>query len=252
MQINNGCVLAPHVNKATKGRRSMKAAEIMVSDVISVRPDQSVRDVAEILLRCRISGVPVLDSAGDLVGMVSEGDLMRRADTGTEHRRSWWLRLLMGREGLAEEYVKEHSRKVSDIMTGTVITASPETSWGELADLMERNGIKRLPIVKNRKVVGLVSRANLLQALATMRAQIAGVKPLGDEKLRNLVLTRLNAEPWARTCLVNVIANDGTIDLWGIVDSQSEKKAMRVAVEVTPGVRTVNDRLVLRPVASTA
>src|SRR3989304_5309077 len=136
-------------------RCSMKAVDIMNSDVITVTLDQSVSEVAEILLTRRISGVPVLDAAGDLVGIVSEGDLMRRADSGTEHHRSWWLRLLMGREGLAQEFVKENARKVADIMTQGVITASPEASLGELADLLERNCIKRVPFVKNHKVIGI-------------------------------------------------------------------------------------------------
>jgi len=230
----------------------MKAADIMNSDVITVRPSQTVQEVAEILLKNRISCVPVLDAAGDLVGMVSEGDLMRRAEVGTERHRSWWLRLLMGREGLAQEFVKEHARKVDDIMTRKVITASPEASLGELADLLERNCIKRVPVVKNSKVVGIVSRANLLQALASLRKQITVEKPVGDLKLRNTVLSRLKAEPWARTSLVNVTVHDGVIDLWGIVDTQDEKKAMRVAAEVTPGVRAVNDGLIVRPIANTA
>jgi len=230
----------------------MRAADIMNSDVITARPDQSVSEVAEILLKNRISGVPVLDAAGDLVGMVSEGDLMRRADVGTERHRSWWLRLLMGREGLAQEFVKEHGRKVDDIMTREVITASPEASLGELADLLERNCIKRVPIVRNRKVLGIVSRANLLQWLASLRKQINVEKPVGDLKLRDTVLSRLKAEPWARTALVNVTVHNGVIDLWGIVDTQNEKKAMRVAAEVTPGVRSVNDGLIVRPIANTA
>jgi len=230
----------------------MKAAEIMVANVITVTPEQTVQEVAEILLDRRISGMPVVNAAGELVGIVSEGDLMRRVDAGTEHRRSWWLRLLMGREGLAEEYVREHARKVADVMTRSVITASPDTPIGEIADLLERNAIKRVPIVKDRKVIGIVSRANLIQALAALRKQITVERPLSDATLRESVLARFNREPWMQTSLINVTAHDGTIDLWGIVDTPSEKKAMRVAAEVTPGVRKVNDAIIVRPVANSA
>jgi CBS domain-containing protein len=230
----------------------MKAAEIMVTNVITVTPGHSVQEVAEILLERRISGVPVLNAAGELVGIVSEGDLMRRADAGTGHRRSWWLRLLMGREGLAQEFVREHARKVADIMTHDVITASPETPVSDLAELLERNAIKRVPIVDGRKVVGIVSRANLLQALAALRKQISVERPVGDAALRDLVLARFNAEPWMRTSLINVTAHDGTVDLWGVVDTETEKKAIRVAAEVTPGVRSVNDSIIVRPVVNSA
>lgn len=228
----------------------MRAADIMVSNVVTVTPTQTVQEVAEILLERRISGVPVLNSAGGLVGIVSEGDLMRHADAGTQHRRSWWLRLLMGREGLAHDYAKEHARRVEDVMTRQVVTAAPDASVSELAELLERNGIKRVPIVRDRKVVGIVSRANLLQALAAMRKQITIEKPLADAELRESVLARLNAEPWMRSSTINVTVHEGVVDLWGVVDSPSEKRAIRVAAEGTPGVRSVNDGVIIRPAVS--
>ena len=228
----------------------MRAADVMVSNVVSVTPDQTVQEVAGILLDRRISGVPVLNAAGELVGIVSEGDLMRHADAGTQHRRSWWLRLLMGRQGLAYDYVREHARRVNDVMTRHVITASPEASVGDLAELLERNGIKRVPIVKDRKVVGIVSRANLLQALAAMRKQIDIEKPTGDAELRESVLARLREEPWMQTSIINVTAHEGVVDLWGVVDTANEKHAIRVAAEITPGVRSVNDAIIVRPVVT--
>lgn len=228
----------------------MKASDIMVPDVITVSPDTNIQDVAALLLKHRISGVPVVDTGGKLVGIVSEGDLLRRADAGTGHERSWWLKLLMGREVLAAEYVKEHSRKVADVMSRDVIAAEPSTPVNEIAALLERNRIKRVPIVRDGALVGIVSRANLLQALASMRKEIAVEKPIADAELREKVLERLKAEPWVRTSLVNVTVSDGTVYLWGIVDSSAEKQALRVAVEVTPGVRAVNDNIIVRPVAS--
>ena len=227
----------------------MNAADVMVTNVITVGPDANVLDVAETLLSARISGVPVVDTSGALVGIVSEGDLMRRVEAGTGRRRPWWLAILTGKEALAAEFVKEHSRKVADVMTRDVITATPDTSLFAIANLLEKNAIKRLPIVTDGKVVGIVSRANLLQALASLGRQIKQlVTPPDDSAIREKVLRQLDAEPWTKPSLINVIVKDGTVELWGIVDSASEKKAVRVAAEVTPGVRAVNDNLIIRPV----
>ncbi len=224
----------------------MKASDVMVTNVISVRPNACVQDVAHILLKNHISAVPVVDADGTIVGIVSEGDLMRRAETGTLRRRPWWLAVLTGREGLAAEYVKEHSRKVADVMTRNVVTVEPGTPLAEVAAILEKNRIKRVPVVKDGKIVGIVSRANLLQALASMRKQIEGITP-SDAVIRERVIEKLKAEPWARPSLINVIVQNGTVDLWGVVDSQTEKKAVRVAAEVTPGVTAVNDNLIIRP-----
>ena len=224
----------------------MNAADVMVTKVITVGPDACVQDVAHILLTNRISAVPVIDANGKLLGIVSEGDLMCRAEAGTGRRRPWWLAALIGREAFAAEYVKEHSRKVIDVMTRNVITAKPNTPLRDIANLLEKNGIKRVPIVEDGKVVGIVSRANLLQALASLRKQIDGPAP-SDSDIRNGVIARLEAEPWSHPSLVNVIVQDGAVELWGIVDSPAEKKAVRVAAEVTSGVRAVNDNLIVRP-----
>jgi CBS domain-containing protein len=227
----------------------MKAADVMVTNVITVSPDASVQDVARILLTNRISGVPVVDRNGTLIGIVSEGDLMRRAEAGTGRRRPWWLSILTGREVLAGEYVKEHSRKVFDVMTAPVVTATPDTSLQEIATTLEKNGIKRVPIVKDGRLAGIVSRANLLQALASLPKTAGGPGP-SDAVIRDDVMARLQAEPWTRPSLINVIVSDGNVELWGIVDSQAEKKAVRVAAEVTPGVRAINDNLIIRPAES--
>jgi CBS domain-containing protein len=224
----------------------MKAADVMVSAVISVRPNARVEEVAGILLANRISAVPVIDEEGELLGIVSEGDLMRRSEAGTERRRSWWLEHLTGKQVLAAEYVKSHSHKISDVMTRSVITATPDTPLGEIATLLERNRIKRVPIVQNGKVVGIVSRANLLQALATMPAKVATAAGVDDSEIRDKVLSRLNAELW-RPSLLNVTVHDGNVDLWGFVTSNDEKKAARIAVEEVAGVKSISDHLTIPP-----
>lgn len=224
----------------------MNAADVMVSNVISVGPGASVQDVAALLLRNHISAAPVVDEKGALLGIVSEGDLMRRSESGTERRRSPWLELFVSKQSAAAEYVKSHSRKVTDVMTRRVVTATPETSLAELAGLLEKNAIKRVPIVKDNKVVGIVSRANLLQALASSRAApqpVAG----GDAALRKQVVDELNRKSWTTPALINVIVQDGTVELWGIVDTPAEKDAVRVLAETTPGVRAVKDNLTIHP-----
>ncbi len=228
----------------------MKAADVMVANVITVGPDASIQEVAEILLASRISAVPVVGKDGELVGIISEGDLIRRTETDTERRRSRWLALLVGSQPLAAEFVKSHAHKVADVMTRKVIVATPDTPLRELAALLEKNCIKRVPIVKNRKLVGIVSRANLVQALATVRKEVKSAIATSDLMIREEVMARLDAEPWTRTFRLNVIVHNGTVELWGVVRSQAERKAVRVAVELTPGVRAVNDNLVVQSITN--
>ena len=144
---------------------------------------------------------------------------------------------------MASDYIKSHSRKVVDAMTRRVITATPDTSVREIATLLEKHRIKRVPIVSDGKVVGIVSRANLLQALASVKNMPPGTTD--DASIRAKIVSKLANEPWTKPALMNFIVQDGTVDLWGIVDFQTEKKAVRVLVESTPGVRAVNDNLII-------
>jgi len=226
----------------------MKAADVMISPVITVGPDATVQDVANILLRNRISAVPVLSPQGEILGIVSEGDLLRRVESGTQRHRSWWLDLLTTKFTLRDEFVKSHSRKVTDIMTTDVLTVSPDTQLGDIASLLEENGIKRVPVVTDGKLVGIVSRANLVQAIATIGKTIKTQDALSDAALREKVVGELDSVALAWPALVNVVVNDGNIELWGIVESESEKRAARVAAEATPGAGAVIDHLMIRPV----
>jgi CBS domain-containing protein len=226
----------------------MKARDIMVSPVHTVKPDALVKDVAQLFLERRISAAPVVDERGTLVGIISEGDLLHRAEIGTGRRHSWWLKLLADNQVFATEYVKEHAKHVRDLMTRNVITATPDTRLDAIAALLEKNAIKRVPIVKDGQLVGLVSRANLIQALAASGAKL-DIAP-SDPMVREKLLAHLNAQPWAHTWLVNVTVTDGVVDLWGLVSSETEKKAIRVAAEAMPGVRAVNDNLIVRSPAA--
>lgn len=227
----------------------MNAADVMVTSVICVRFDATVESIAETLLTNRISAVPVLDEHGALVGVVSEGDLIHRVEADTERHRSWWLELLTSREILAHEFVKSHSRKAADVMTRSVISVKPETPLGEVASLLEKHRIKRVPVMKGGNIVGIVSRANLIQALVHRDKAIAPDRPVADTELRENVMAQLTSKPWWPND-VNVIVRDGTVELWGIVDSEVEKDAIRVAVEVTPGVRMVANNLALKNLPS--
>ena len=225
----------------------MIAADVMVNRVITTGPDASVRDVAATLIANHISAVPVVGADGGLLGIVSEGDLLRRSETQTERQRSRWLGWLISSETLAKEFVKTHSRRVGDVMTRNVVVARPDTPLHDIATLLEQNRIKRVPIVQGGKLVGLVSRADLVQALAGWRDDAPSTIP-GDAVLRDAVMAGLKKESWAHIALINVTARLGEVDLWGLVDSQVQRDAIRVAVEVTPGVRAVNDNLVVRPI----
>lgn len=223
----------------------MKARDIMVAPVITASPNASVKSVAQTFVRHQISAVPVVDDKGKLVGIISEGDLLHRAEAGTEKQRPWWLRAFIGPDALANEYVKAHARKVSDAMTSQVVTASPETPLHEVATLREHS-VKRVPIVENGQLVGIVSRANLVQAVAT--AGKAFEIPLSDSTIRDRLLAHLKAQSWAHPGLLNVTVNGGVVNLWGVVRSVNEQKAIRVAAEATPGVNAVNDHMRLWPV----
>jgi CBS-domain-containing membrane protein len=223
----------------------MKARDVMVFPVITVKPSSSVKEVATTLLERRISAVPVVDDQGKLVGIISEGDLMHRSEAGTERQRSWWLLGWTGDETLAAEYVKAHARKVADVMTRIVITATPETPLRDIAALLERNSIKRVPIVKDGQLVGIVSRANLIQAVASTRKGLE--IPLSDTTIRDKLLAHLTSQEWAHTSLLNVTVSGGVVNLWGITNSDAERMAIRVAAESAPGVCDVNDNLVTQP-----
>jgi CBS domain-containing protein len=218
----------------------------MVSPVVTVKPTSSVKDTAKTFLERKISVAPVVDDQGKLVGIVSEGDLIHRSEAGTERQRPRWLESFISNETLAAEYTKAHARKVADIMTRKVITAEPDRPLHDIAALFERNAIKRVPIVRDGQLVGIVSRANLLQAVATAK-QVLEV-PLSDTKIRDQLLNHLKQQKWSHTQLLNVTVSGGVVDLWGIAQSASECQAIRVAAESIPGVHAVNDNLVKRSI----
>ena len=170
----------------------MKARDVMTAPVLTVKSDSSVRDVAQLFVKHRISGAPVVDDQGHLVGMISEGDLMRRTELKSERQRSWWLGLLVDESAVANEYVKANSQKTSDVMAHPVMTVTPETPVADIAALFEKHGIKRVPVIENGGLVGLVSRANLVQAIASQNSTFQIQQ--SDVDIRERLLKKLRAE----------------------------------------------------------
>jgi CBS domain-containing protein len=221
----------------------MKARDVMASHVITVGPELDLRAVANTLVANGISAVPVVAIDGSIVGIISEGDLVRRAVSGAEHKRSWWLETFSSAEQLMTEFVKAHGRKAKDVMTRQVISVGADTSLQEIANLLEKHGIKRVPVIENGRLVGIVSRANLVQALATRGLALVDVAE-ADEALRKVILLNLRNLPWTSAMtMVDVIVHRGVVNLWGVVRNEEEKNAIRVAAEGTPGVQGVNDHV---------
>jgi CBS domain-containing protein len=223
----------------------MQAKHVMVSPVITGTADMTVREIAEMLVANRISALPIVGKNGSVIGIVSEGDLIRRAEIGTQKQRSWWLSLFTSSVQLAEEYAHTHARKVKDLMTHEVISVVPDTALSEIARLLEFHRIKRVPVLDKEKLVGIVTRGDLVRVIAT--ASQREQSPVADEEIRASILRRLDAESWTNAMLIDVTVNDGTVNLWGLIRSEAERRAVLVAVENIAGVKAINDQLALEP-----
>jgi len=218
----------------------------MTSEVITVGENASVQEAAKLMAEHGISAVPVVDRDKRVVGMVSEGDLLHRAETGTERRRAWWLEMVASTNQLAGEYVKSHSGSVKDVMKRDVISVTEETTVADIAILLETSRIKRVPVLREGKLVGIVSRANLVRALAmTIKERPSGAEA-DDRAIRDRLLAELKAQKWAEVSPANIMVKDGVVHLWSSYYSDQEKRALVVASESIPGVRRVEDHM--RPV----
>jgi CBS-domain-containing membrane protein len=221
----------------------MNAMDVMVRDVLTVKPDTSVVQAARLLVENDISALPVVDDEGRMVGIISEADLMRREEIGTEKRRPWWLEAMTPATTLANEFAKSHGKCVGDLMSRQVVSASEDTPLAEIAAILERHQIKRVPITKDGKVIGVVSRANIVQALASSKAKPDDERD-SDRAIRLDVLARLREQSWTDFGSRNVIVADGVVHLWGLVGSAEERKALRSLAESVPGVTGVVDEMI--------
>ena len=221
----------------------MNAADVMTRRVISVAPDASIEDAVKLMLDHRISGLMVVGADGHLAGAVTEGDLLHRSELGTDHQRSWWLRLLVSPGKQADEFTHAHGRKVSDVMTPDVVSVDADAPLSDIVELMEKHRIKRVPVTQQDKVVGVCSRADLLRALAVTARQ-ATAAPGDDRTVRNQLLDALEKESWAPLATLNVTVSAGVVDVWGTISDEQERRAIIVVAENTPGVKEVHDHLV--------
>jgi CBS domain-containing protein len=225
----------------------MKAADIMTRPVITVTPQTWIAEAARLMLQFHISGLPVVDDAGRVVGIVTEGDLLRRSELGTEHQHTRWVELLIGPGRLARDYVDAHARTVGEVMSEDVAFVTSETTLPGLVRLMEKRQVKRVPVIDNGALVGIVSRANLVRALVHTMTGTAAAEAAGDHsdsEIRERILGEIAKEPWGPRCSVDVTVEAGAVELHGSITDERERAALHVVAENTPGVKTVRDRLV--------
>ena len=220
----------------------MQARDVMTRSVISIDPDSTVLQAARLMLQHRISGLPVVDSAGKLVGILSEGDFLRRRETQTQRRRSRWLEFLMGPGRMAEEYSHSHGSRVSEVMSTDLQTVGEDASLDDIVQLMERHHIKRVPVMQDGKLTGIVTRSNLMHAMVSL-ARTAPPVAESDVAIREQLLAEIKRQAWAPAAMVDVIVRDGVVELWGTIFDERQRDALKIAAENVPGVKAVKDTL---------
>jgi CBS domain-containing protein len=226
-----------------KRRSSMKAKDVMTEHVITVAPNASIVEALQLMLQNRVSGLPVVDRSGNLVGIVTEGDFLRRVETGTERRRPRWVEFILGPGAIAKDYVHTHARRIDEVMTAEVETVGEDTPLEDVVALMENRRVKRVPVMGGTKLVGIVSRANLLHALATLSREVEpGAK--SDATIRAAVLAMLDRQSWAPRHMIDVVVRNGVVELWGTVIDPDQRDAARVVAETVPGVTAVKCHIV--------
>lgn len=220
----------------------MQAEAIMSKPIVCIDPSASIAEAAALMLSKKISGLPVIRSDGTLVGIVSEGDFLRRGELGTEHNRARWLEFLVSPGKAADEYVRANGRRVEEVMSQDVVTASPDASLAEVVELMTRRHVKRIPVIDRGKVVGIITRSDLLRALLSVLPD-AGATVIDDEQIRHNVATELAKHKWAGDDLINVMVDKGVVTLSGAIFDERERQAAIVAAENVAGVKAVRDGL---------
>ncbi len=221
----------------------MIVADVMTRNCITIAPDATVEEAVNLMLSRHISGLFVVDKAGDLAGVITEGDLLRRDEIGTQHNRPWWLRMLVSPARQAQDFTRANGRHVRDVMTEDVLSVAQDAQLEDVVALMEKNRIKRLPVTAGGHVVGVVSRSDLLRALI---GRVRTAEPLAtdDRAIRTAILNALEAQSWAPMTTLNVTVSGAVADVWGTITNEEERRAIHVVVENTPGVKTVHDHLV--------
>lgn len=227
----------------------MLARDIMTTDVCTLSPNASVLEAAKLLVERRISGAPVVDGEGRVIGIVSEGDLIRRAELGTEKEWSGWREFLMAKRTLAHEFIRSHATRVADIMTAPVWTVTESRTLADLAELFEKKNIRRAPVVRDGRLAGIVSRADMVRALLQCWEQAHPAVPVEDAAIRKSILDHARSERWSDAAVLNVEVRNGAVELYGIAESEDVSRALQVLAEALPGVKSVQNHLRMRSTA---
>jgi CBS domain-containing protein len=225
---------------------AMFAQDAMTMDVLTVGPDATVREIAGLLVRHRISAVPVVAADGEVVGIVSQTDLGHRSETGTEKRRKWWLDAFIDADTKAREYLKSHGRHARDVMTRPIVSVPRDASLSKVAEMLDTHRIRQVPVIEDGKLVGMISRSDLVRKLAEA-AIAAPAATAGDDALQDAIWAEINARKWLQAAHINVTVKDGTVELWGAVESAEQRHALRVLVEAVGGVQTVVNNVGILP-----
>jgi CBS domain-containing protein len=221
----------------------MKAKDIMTHCLVSIAPEAPIRDAIARMISHQVSGMPVIDADGKLIGMVTEGDFLRRPEMRTEAPRRRWLELLLGPGSDATEYARSHGRTVQDVMSPSVVTVGKETPLSEVVRLMEDHAIKRIPVIDDGRVVGIVSRADLMSALGEYLIKPRKVSPVSDESIRRTIVTEMKRQPWCPVQSLSIRVRKGFVDLNGTIFDARQRRALHVLVENVQGVKGIHDHL---------
>jgi CBS domain-containing protein len=221
----------------------MLASEVMTREVITIDPKTDVKEIVDLMIRHRISGLPVVDAQGRVLGIVSEGDLMRRVENDTERRDSWWLTALFAARDDSGSYIKSHARRAEDLMTRDPVTVGSDTPLFRIAQLLEKHHVKRVPVVDEGRLVGIISRSNLLQGFSATQTRAQASGSANDADIRHRIMDAMEERFDISGNMTNVVVQDGVVDLWGLVESDSQRKAAAILAEEVDGVKSVNNHL---------
>lgn len=224
----------------------MKARDVMTRAVITVGPETSIRDIAALLSERHISGLPVLSSDRSILGIISESDLLHRAELGTERRYKWWFRNFGDANTLAREFARAHGLKARDVMSRHVISVRDDAELRDVADILHHHRIKRVPVMQGGRLVGLITRGDLVRALSSVQIS-APIAKLENAALHKSLLDRVRTQPWLNKNNINLTVSDGAVEIWGYVDSEDQHSALRALVEETAGVSRVEDHILVAP-----
>ena len=224
----------------------MKAHEAMTKDVITIGPSTTVREIAALLVQHRISAVPVVSDDGRAIGIVSQTDLGHRSETETEKRRKWWLELFADANTKARDYIKSHGTTAQDVMTRFIVSVSKDANLSEVAEILDTHRIRQVPVMQDGKLVGMISRADLVRKLAEATITASATRP-ENGVLQKAIWERIRQQRWLDTALVNIAVKDGVVELWGAVGSDEQRRALRILVEGVSGVQRVEDNVGLLP-----